>query len=66
MNQEKQNVKFDDSIEKSLLDHINHAEPRAPTKVTVVGCGMVGMACSISVLLKVSYKNMHFIFIYIP
>jgi len=45
--------KCDDSIKKKLLEHIIQTEPKAPTKVTVVGCGMVGMACSISILLKV-------------
>ena len=44
---------FDDSIRKQLLNEIVPVPCKPPSKITVVGAGMVGMACNISILLKV-------------
>ena len=46
-------IEFDDSIKNSLLKEIVPTPSKPPSKITVVGAGMVGMACNISVLLKV-------------
>jgi len=45
---------FDDSIRKKLLSENIPLPCKPPSKITVVGAGMVGMACNISILLKVS------------
>ena len=45
---------FDDTVRQKLMDEIVPIhEKKAPCKITVVGAGMVGMACNISILLKV-------------
>ena len=44
---------FDDAIKFKLLKDLVPEKPKTPVKITVVGAGMVGMACNISVLLKV-------------
>jgi len=44
---------FDNSIKEKLFTKICGDEKKSPCKVTVVGVGMVGMACSMSILMKV-------------
>nr|CAB3263409.1 L-lactate dehydrogenase B-B chain-like [Phallusia mammillata] len=43
---------FDDTIRQRLFTQISGDHSRPPCKITVVGVGMVGMACSMSILLK--------------
>jgi len=46
------------STKEKLISHVMKEEPvGSKSKVTVVGVGMVGMACAISVLLKVRPKE---------
>ncbi|CAK8683222.1 L-lactate dehydrogenase B chain-like isoform X2 [Clavelina lepadiformis] len=46
------NGEFDDSIRERLFCQVCTDDVKKPCKITVVGAGMVGMACSISILLK--------------
>lgn len=46
-------VKSTEDMKKILFGSVRPEKPEEPTKVTVVGVGQVGMACSISLLLKV-------------
>nr|XP_002126740.1 L-lactate dehydrogenase B-B chain-like [Ciona intestinalis] len=47
-----QEEEFDETIRKRLFSQVCDGESKPPCKVTVVGVGSVGMACSISILLK--------------
>lgn len=49
-------IAFDETIKERLFSQVSDEEVKTPSKITVVGVGMVGMACSISILLKVVLK----------
>lgn len=43
------------SLKEKLIEHVHKEEQEhAHNKITVVGVGAVGMACAISILMKVS------------
>lgn len=43
------------SLKEKLIEHVHKEEhEHAQNKITVVGVGAVGMACAISILMKVS------------
>lgn len=45
------------SLKEKLIEHVHKEEqPHAHNKITVVGVGAVGMACAISILMKVGGK----------
>uniref|UniRef100_A0A5F8GH48 L-lactate dehydrogenase A chain n=1 Tax=Monodelphis domestica TaxID=13616 RepID=A0A5F8GH48_MONDO len=40
------------SVKKMLIENLLQEEPCAQNKITIIGCGAVGMACAISILIK--------------
>lgn len=44
------------SLKDQLIHNIHKEESHAANKISVVGVGAVGMACAISILMKVSVK----------
>ena len=50
--------KFDDMVKESLFTRVSPDDTKCgPRKITIVGVGMVGMACGMSVLMKVSVTS---------
>lgn len=46
------------SLKEKLIEKVHTEEhPHAHNKITVVGVGAVGMACAISILMKVSAEE---------
>lgn len=44
------------SLKDQLIHNVHKQESHAENKISVVGVGAVGMACAISILMKVSVK----------
>ena len=59
MSKPEDNDEFDNSIRDQLLKDIVPEHPKPPCKITVIGAGMVGMACNISVLLAVRIDDLY-------